>query len=444
MPQHSFGPHGHLNHGHPHAIQNIIAREILDSRGFPTVEAEIVLNNGVMARAAVPSGASTGKFEALELRDGDHHRFLGKGVKGVVDRIESEIFQLLQGRRVDEQRRIDELLWELDGTENKSSLGANATLAVSLACAKTAARAHRVPLFRYLGGANSHLLPMPLINIINGGAHANNGLDIQEFMIVPVAATYMMQALELSASVFHTLKSMLHKRGISTAVGDEGGVAPKFEGAHFGAHGALDLIMEAITKAGLTPGEHMALALDVAASEFFNADHCHYHFEGKSCSSGDMINFYEKLAQDYPILSIEDPLDQEDFDGYVAMTKKLGDRIQIVGDDLFVTNPKRLKHGIEKGACNAILIKLNQIGTVSETMDVIDMAHRRGMKTIISHRSGETEDTSIADLAVAVNAGQIKTGSLCRSERTAKYNQLLRIEEKLGPDARFANHIFQK
>lgn len=436
---HTFGDHGHLNHGHPLAIQNIIAREILDSRGFPTVEVEVVLANGVMNRAAVPSGASTGKFEALELRDGDNHRFMGKGVRHVVETIESDIFQILQGRRVDEQRKIDTLLIELDGTENKSNLGANAMLAVSLACAKTAARAHKMPLFRYLGGVHSHILPMPLINIINGGAHANNGLDIQEFMIVPVAATTIMEALELSGAVFHTLKGILKKRGISVAVGDEGGVAPKLDNTR----AALDLIMEAITTAGLTPGEHMALALDVAASEFFDESKGHYQFEGKSRSSADMINFYEELVQNYPILSIEDPLDQEDFAGYAAMTKQMGHRLQIVGDDLFVTNPKRLKQGIAQHATNAILIKLNQIGTLSETLDVIEMAHKAGMKTVISHRSGETEDTTIADLAVAVNAGQIKTGSLCRSERTAKYNQLLRIEEKLGREARFAKDIFQ-
>ncbi len=422
------------------AISNILAREVLDSRGFPTVEVDVMLDNGMKARASVPSGASTGAFEALDMRDGDKHRFQGKGVRCVIETIEADIFQLLQGHRVDQQRKIDRMLCDLDGTENKSKLGANATLAVSMACAKVASRAYKMPLFRYLGGVGAHTLPMPLINIINGGAHANNGLDIQEFMIVPVAARTFMEALELSAAVFHTLKLLLKKRGISTAVGDEGGVAPRLGGTEE----ALDLIMEAIVDSGLMPGEHIALALDVAASEFYDANKGLYVYGGRDQDSPSMIAVYSKLVDDYPLVSIEDPLDQEDFKGFAEMTRTLGHRLQIVGDDLFVTHKKRLEKGIAHGAGNAILIKLNQIGTVTETLDVIAQAQRAGYKTVISHRSGETEETFIADLAVAMNAGQIKTGSLCRSERTAKYNQLLRIAECLGSTAHFAVDAFMK
>lgn len=425
---------------HSLSISNILAREILDSRGFPTVEVEVHVENGMHARASVPSGASTGKFEAVEKRDGDLSRYLGKGVESVVESIESDIFQSLQGLRADQQRKIDDVLIDLDGTHNKSKLGANATLAVSLACARVSARSHRTPLYTYLGGVAANTLPMPLVNIINGGAHANNALDIQEFMIVPVAAEKFSEALSLSALVFHTLKGLLKKKGMSTAVGDEGGVAPMLSSTT----DALDFIMDAIVEAGLRPGEDIALALDVAASEFYNVGKGHYHFEGKEHDAAAMVDFYAKLAGSYPILSIEDPLDQDDFKGYTTMTEKLGHKLQIVGDDIFVTNRARLKKGIAEKAANAVLIKLNQIGTLTETMDVVECAHKGGYKTIISHRSGETEDTFIADLAVALNSGQIKTGSLCRGERTAKYNQLLRIEERLGRQAYFARDIFVK
>lgn len=417
------------------SISNILAREILDSRGFPTVEVEVHLENGMHARASVPSGASTGKFEAVEKRDGDLSRYMGKGVESVVEAIESDIFLSLQGLHADNQRKIDDTLIAMDGTPNKSKFGANATLAVSLACARVAARSHRMPLYTYLGGIAANTLPMPLINILNGGVHANNPLDVQEFMIVPVAAEKFSEALSLSALVFHTLKGLLKKKGMSTAVGDEGGVAPMLKTTRE----ALDFLCEAIHSAGLRPGHDIALALDVAASEFFKDGL--YHFEGREHDAASMLDFYEKLVADYPILSIEDPLDQEDFAGYTSLTKKLGDSIQIVGDDIFVTNQKRLARGIDEKCANAILIKLNQIGTLTETMDVVEKAHKAGFKTIISHRSGETEDTFIADLAVAVNAGQIKTGSLCRGERTAKYNQLLRIEERLARQAYFARGL---
>lgn len=421
-------------------ITNILAREVLDSRGYPTVEAEVILESGMRARAIVPSGASTGMFEALERRDADFHRFQGKGVMNVVETIRQDIAPLLKGHRVHDQRGIDHLLCHADGTPNKSKLGANATLAVSMACARAAALGHHVPLFRYLGGGHAHRLPMPLINIINGGAHANNGLSIQEFMIVPVGARTLLEALELSFAVFSTLKALLHKRGLSTAVGDEGGVAPPL----FGTEDALDLVMEAIAQAGLNAGEDIALALDVAASEFYDSATEYYHYNAKNYDAQTLIDeIYAPLLNHYPILSIEDPLDQNDFKGYTTFTQRFGHRVQIVGDDLFVTNPERLKNGIAQGACNAILIKLNQIGTVTETLDVIEQAHRAGYKTVISHRSGETEDTFIADLSVAVNAGQIKTGSLCRSERTSKYNQLLRIQEQISQPV-FSADIFRR
>lgn len=420
-------------------IAHLAACEVLDSRGYPTVEAEVILESGMRARAIVPSGASTGIFEALERRDGDFHRFQGKGVTKVVETIKNDIAPLIKGYRVDDQRGIDHILCQSDGTSNKSKFGANATLAVSMACARAAALSHHVPLFRYLGGGNAHRLPMPLINIINGGAHANNGLSIQEFMIVPVGANTLMEALELSFAVFSSLKALLQKRGLSTAVGDEGGVAPPL----LGSENALDLIMEAIAHAGLNAGEDIALALDVAASEFYDRGTGSYHYGGKSYQSQTLIDeVYAPLLDHYPILSIEDPLDQEDFQGYTTLTERFSHCLQIVGDDLFVTNPERLRKGIDQGACNAILIKLNQIGTVTETLNVIEQAHRAGYKTIISHRSGETEDTFIADLAVATNAGQIKTGSLCRSERTSKYNQLLRIQEKISQPL-FSSDIFR-
>lgn len=421
-------------------IEHIIPREVIDSRGFPTVEVEVVLKNGMVGRAIAPSGASTGKFEALEMRDSDLTRFQGKGVLKVIRAIRRDISPHLIGLPGDQQALIDGTLCRLDGTENKSHLGANALLPISMACAKAAAQAHAMPLYRYLGGSRASTLPVPLINILNGGAHANNGLDIQEFMIVPIAARDMMEAIELCASVFHTLKSQLKGKGFSTAVGDEGGVAPPLQGTI----AALDTIMEAIVAAGLTPNKDIALALDVAASELYDGARSLYHMDGTDHDSNSLIHFYGELVNQYPIVSIEDPLDQEDFHGYQKMTELLGERIQIVGDDIFVTNRIRLDRGIKMGAANAILIKLNQIGTVTETLDVIDHALHHGYTTIISHRSGETEDTFIADLAVGVNAGQIKTGSLCRSERTAKYNQLLRIQESLGGFSRLANDFLRR
>jgi enolase len=413
-------------------IESVFAREILDSRGFPTLEAEVALAGGAIGRAAVPSGASTGSREALELRDGDAKRYLGKGVAQAVRNVNDAIAPALVGENAAEQAAIDKLLIDLDGTPSKKKLGANALLGVSIACAKAAAEAHALPLYRYLGGANARTLPVPLMNVINGGAHADNNLDIQEFMIVPVGFDSFADALRAGSEVFHTLKKLLHEKGLVTAVGDEGGFAP-----NLGANAeALDFLLRAIEKAGYRPGEQVALALDVAASELY--ENGRYTLEGKKGLDTDgMIAFLADLASRYPILSIEDGLAEGDWDGWKKLTAKLGGSLQLVGDDVFVTNPEILRRGIDDGVANSILIKLNQIGTMTETLDAIDMAARAAYTTVISHRSGETEDTTIADLAVAVNAGQIKTGSLSRSDRIAKYNQLLRIAERLADEARY-------
>jgi len=413
-------------------IESVFAREILDSRGFPTLEAEVALAGGAIGRAAVPSGASTGSREALELRDGDAKRYLGKGVAQAVRNVNEAIAPALVGENAADQAAIDKLLIELDGTPSKKKLGANALLGVSIACAKAAAEAHALPLYRYLGGANARTLPVPLMNVINGGAHADNNLDIQEFMIVPVGFDSFADALRAGSEVFHTLKKLLHEKGLVTAVGDEGGFAP-----NLGANAeALDFLLRAIEKAGYRPGEQVALALDVAASELY--ENGRYTLEGKKGLDTDgMIAFLADLAGRYPIVSIEDGLAEGDWDGWKKLTAKLGGSLQLVGDDVFVTNPEILRRGIDEGVANSILIKLNQIGTMTETLDAIDMAARAAYTTVISHRSGETEDTTIADLAVAVNAGQIKTGSLSRSDRIAKYNQLLRIAERLADEARY-------
>jgi enolase len=413
-------------------IEAIVAREILDSRGNPTVEVEIGLDDGTTARAAVPSGASTGAFEALELRDGDKGRYLGKGVEKAVDNIEERIFPELVGYEATDQRAIDQKMLDVDGTPDKSDLGANAILGVSLAVAKAAAASAGLSLFRYLGGPNAHLLPVPMMNILNGGAHADSNVDIQEFMIAPIGAASFREALRSGAEVYHALKGVLKKKGLSTGLGDEGGFAPDLP--HNAA--ALDLIGEAVTAAGYTLGKDIVLALDVAATEFYRDGG--YAFEGASKSAEEMIGYYAKLVDSYPIVSIEDPLSEEDWAGWAAMTDQLGNKIQIVGDDLFVTNPTRLARGIAEKSANALLVKVNQIGSLTETLDAVDLAHRNGLRCMMSHRSGETEDTTIADLAVAVGTGQIKTGAPARSERVAKFNQLLRIEEELGDAARYA------
>jgi enolase len=417
------------------AIEWITAHEILDSRGQPTLEALVGLANGATGLAQVPSGASTGTFEAHELRDGDPRRYSGKGVLRAVENILGPIQSELRGEDALNQARIDQLMIDLDGTPNKSQLGANAILAVSLATAKAAANAVGLPLYRYLGGPFANLLPAPLMNVLNGGAHADNNLDIQEFMIVPIGAPSFREALRYGAEVFAALKQVLRQRGLSTGVGDEGGFAPNLDSNA----AALDLLMTAIEQAGYRPGEDIALALDVAANELLQDGQ--YHFEGKARSAEQMVNYYEQLLANYPILSLEDGLAEEDWAGWQAMTARLGSRVQLVGDDLFVTNPARLQKGIDSGAANAILIKLNQIGTLTETVSTIQLAVQAGFRTLISHRSGETEDTTIADLAVATRAGQIKTGSLCRSERIAKYNQLLRIEDELGEAAVYAGRV---
>jgi enolase len=410
-------------------IEAIGAREILDSRGNPTIEVEVLLDDDSFGRAAVPSGASTGAFEAHESRDGDKARYLGKGVQQAVLKVIGEIDETLVDFDATDQRLVDTALIALDGTDNKSNLGANAILGVSLAVAKAAADSSGLPLYRYLGGPNAHTLPVPLMNIINGGAHADNGVDIQEFMIVPVGAPTFSEAVRWGAEVYHSLKELLQSKKLSTGLGDEGGFAPDLPSNR----AALELISEAIQKAGYKLGTDFALALDVAATEFYKDGK--YHFEGKARTSAEMISYYEELIASFPLVSIEDPLDENDWDGWAAMTAKLGDKVQLVGDDLFVTNPKRLATGIEKGTANSILVKVNQIGTLTETLDAVSMAQSHGMTAIISHRSGETEDTFIADLAVATNAGQIKTGAPARSERVAKYNQLLRIEEELADAA---------
>jgi len=415
-------------------ILNIFAREILDSRGFPTVEVDVELTCGAMGRAAVPSGASTGSFEALERRDGDKTRYLGKGVLNAVSAINQDIFKAVTGLDALDQRHIDQVMIELDGTQNKSKFGANAILGVSLAVAKAAAVAQSLSFYRYLGGVDAHVLPVPMMNIINGGAHADNPIDIQEFMIVPAGVTTLREAVRLGAEVFHHLKALLKKAGHSTNVGDEGGLAPALRSSHE----ALDFILQAIDAAGYVAGKDIHLALDVAATEFYRDGKYHMAGEGKTRTSDQMVIYYEQLLAQYPIFSIEDGLSEEDWAGWVDLTKTLGNRVQLVGDDLFVTNPQRLRKGIEMQAGNAILIKLNQIGTLTETLDAIRIAKEAGFKTVISHRSGETEDTTIADLAVATNAGQIKTGSLSRSDRVAKYNQLIRVEEELSTQGRYA------
>ncbi|MEH3138582.1 MAG: phosphopyruvate hydratase [Mycobacterium kyogaense] len=416
-------------------IEQVGAREILDSRGNPTVEVEVGLLDGTVARAAVPSGASTGEHEAVELRDGGS-RYLGKGVQKAVEAVLDEIAPAVIGLGADEQRLVDQALLDLDGTPDKSRLGANAILGVSLAVAKAAADSAALPLFRYVGGPNAHILPVPMMNIINGGAHADTGVDVQEFMIAPIGAPSFKEALRWGAEVYHSLKSVLKKQGLATGLGDEGGFAPDLPGTK----AALDLIGTAIEAAGFTVGSDIALALDVAATEFYT-DGTGYAFEKETRSAEQMAAFYEQLIGAYPLVSIEDPLSEDDWDGWVALTTAIGDRVQLVGDDLFVTNPERLEDGIERGAANALLVKVNQIGTLTETLDAVSLAHNAGYKTMMSHRSGETEDTTIADLAVAVGSGQIKTGAPARSERVAKYNQLLRIEEELGDAARYAGDL---
>ena len=412
-------------------IEAIAAREILDSRGNPTVEVEIELEDGTQARAAVPSGASTGAFEASELRDGGK-RYAGKGVEKAVAFVNEEIAQAIVGYDSQDQRLIDTEMIELDGTKNKSRLGANSILGVSLAVAKASAESADLSLFRYLGGPNAHILPVPMMNILNGGAHADTNVDIQEFMIAPIGAPTFRESLRWGAEIYHALKSVLKKRVLATSVGDEGGFAPNLESNR----AALDLIIEAISLAGFKPGTDIALAMDVAATEFHDAGK--YTFEGSSKSSDQMIAYYKELVDAYPLVSIEDPLNEEDWAGWTEMTKVLGSRVQIVGDDLFVTNPERLARGIASDTANALLVKVNQIGTLTETLDAVDMAHRANYRSMLSHRSGETEDTTIADLAVATNCGQIKTGAPARSERVAKYNQLLRIEEELADGAVYA------
>ena len=413
-------------------IEAVGAREILDSRGNPTVEVEILLEDGTVSRAAVPSGASTGAFEAYELRDGDKERYQGKGVLKAIDAVLDEIGPAIEGFEAADQRLVDAAMIELDGTDNKKRLGANAILGVSLAVAKAAADSADLPLFRYIGGPNAHTLPVPLMNIINGGSHADNDVDIQEFMIVPLGAETFSEALRWGVETYHSLKALLQSKGLSTGLGDEGGFAPNLPSNR----AALDLIVEAITNAGYTPGTDIALALDCAASEFYKDGS--YHFEGKQLSAEELVAYYGELVDAYPLVSIEDPLEEDDWDGYVHLTAELGGKIQIVGDDLFVTNPERLAKGLKLGAANSILVKVNQIGTLTETLDAVALAQRAGYTAILSHRSGETEDTTIADLAVATDAGQIKTGAPARSERVAKYNQLLRIEEELGEAAVYA------
>jgi enolase len=413
-------------------IDAIHAREILDSRGNPTVEVEVLLSDGQIGRAAVPSGASTGEHEAVELRDGDKGRYLGKGVQKAVDAVIDQIAPALIGFDATDQRSIDQAMLDLDGTPNKSKLGANAILGVSLAVANAAAASADLPLYKYLGGPNAHVLPVPLMNILNGGSHADSDVDIQEFMIVPIGAETFSEGLRWGVEVYHNLKSVLQAKGLSTGLGDEGGFAPNLPSNR----AALDLIQEAIKNAGYTPGKDIALALDVASSEFFKDGA--YQFEGKALSATEMSAYYAELVADYPLVSIEDPLDENDWDGWKTLTDSIGDKVQLVGDDLFVTNPSILQRGIDTKTANSLLVKVNQIGSLTETLDAVSLAQRAGYTTITSHRSGETEDTTIADIAVATNAGQIKTGAPARSERVAKYNQLLRIEEELDDAARYA------
>ena len=413
-------------------ITAVHARQILDSRGNPTVEVEVLLEDGAFARAAVPSGASTGEWEAVERRDGDKSVYLGKGVLGAVKSVIEEISEEIIGIDAADQRTVDATMSALDGTNNKGKLGANAILGVSLAVAKAAAESADLPLYKYLGGPNAHVLPVPMMNILNGGSHADSNVDIQEFMIAPIGFENYSDALRAGVEVYHSLKSVLHDRGLSTGLGDEGGFAPNLESNA----AALDLIIEAIEKAGYKPGEQVALALDVASSEFYNDGA--YDFEGQKKSAEEMSAYYADLVAKYPLVSIEDPLDENDWAGYKTLTEQIGDKVQIVGDDLFVTNPERLEKGINEGAANALLVKVNQIGSLTETLDAMELAQRNEYRCMVSHRSGETEDVTIADLAVATNAGQIKTGAPARSERVAKYNQLLRIEEELGDAAVYA------
>ncbi|NNF36875.1 MAG: phosphopyruvate hydratase [Saprospiraceae bacterium] len=415
-------------------ILDIRAREILDSRGNPTIEVEVLTENGIVGRAAVPSGASTGKYEAVELRDDDHSRFLGKGVLKATEHVNDQIAEALLGEDVFEQRDIDEIMLELDGTDNKANLGANAILGVSLAIAKAAAQESGQSLFRYVGGVNAHVMPVPMMNILNGGSHADNSIDFQEFMIMPIGADMFSEGLRMGVEVFHHLKKVLKSKGYSTNVGDEGGFAPNIKSNKE----AIEIVLKAIESAGYRPGEDIMIAMDAATSEFYLADEKVYHFhqsDGSKLTSDDMIGYWKEWCDQYPILSIEDGLDEDDWEGWSKLTQALGDRVQLVGDDLFVTNSKRLQRGIETEAANSILIKVNQIGSLTETIDSVNLATRNGFTSVMSHRSGETEDTTIADLAVALNTGQIKTGSASRSDRIAKYNQLLRIEEELGHTA---------
>ena len=412
-------------------IEQVGAREILDSRGNPTVEVEVLLDDGSFGRAAVPSGASTGAHEAVELRDSDE-RYLGKGVTKAVEAVLDVLAPAVIDIPAEDQRLVDEALLDADGTPNKSTVGANAVLGVSLAVARAAAESSGLELYRFIGGSNAHVLPVPMMNILNGGAHADSGVDVQEFMIAPIGAPTFREALRMGTEVYHHLKTVIKDRGLSTGLGDEGGFAPSVESTT----AALDLIVEAIGKAGYELGTDVALALDVAATEFYKDGK--YHFEGKQLSAAEMADVYAELVNKYALVSIEDPLDEDDWDGWKTLTDMIGDKVQLVGDDLFVTNPQRLADGIEKGLANALLVKVNQIGTLTETLDAVDLAHRNRYASMMSHRSGETEDTTIADLAVACNCGQIKTGAPARSERVAKYNQLLRIEEMLGDAARYA------
>lgn len=421
------------------AILDIIGREIMDSRGNPTVEVDVVLEDGAFGRAAVPSGASTGAHEAVELRDGES-RFNGKGVLKAVEAVNGEIFDALSGMDTEEQLLLDRLMCELDGTPNKARLGANAILGVSMAIAKAQAESLGLPLFRYIGGPSARMLPVPMMNIINGGEHADNPIDIQEFMIMPVAADNIADAVRMGSEVFHQLKSELQAQGLNTNVGDEGGFAPNLASTT----AALDFVMKAIEKAGYKPGEDIHLALDAASTEFHNEGIYNLKGEGKELDAAGMVDYWADLVGRYPIISIEDGMSEDDWEGWKALTDKIGDKVQLVGDDLFVTNPVRLKDGIEKGVANSILVKVNQIGTLSETLEAVDMAHRAQYTSVMSHRSGETEDATIADLAVATNCGQIKTGSLARSDRLAKYNQLIRIEELLGPSAEYAGRSILK
>jgi len=423
-------------------IASIQARQILDSRGNPTIEVDVITDSGTLGRAAVPSGASTGIHEAIELRDGDKGVYLGKGVLKAVNNVNGTIQEELKGMYVFEQRQIDMKMLEIDGTDNKANLGANAILGVSLAVAKAASEESRLPLYKYIGGVNATVLPVPMMNIMNGGAHADNSIDFQEFMIMPVNASTFSEALRMGAEVFHCLKKLLHDKNYSTSVGDEGGFAPNLKSTEEG----LDFILKAIEKAGYKPGKDIFLALDVASSSFYLEKEHKYHFaksSGEKLTSQDMIALYQSLIKKYPIVSIEDGLAEDDWDGWKELTDKLGKKVQLVGDDLFVTNVSRLQQGIDKGVANSILVKVNQIGSLSETIDAVQLADRNSYTSVMSHRSGETEDTTIADLSVALSTGQIKTGSLCRSERIAKYNQLLRIEESLGSSARYGGKTFK-